>query len=278
MKARPLCLRHGLLVIFVVMLAAACGGPAAPTPVPNATPVLLTGPQVKYDNVQLTLPAMLGSGVSARLAPRSDAGPDEPFWAVYPEHVEFVFTGFPAADSMQQASVEVYVVSQARQMNPSVATAITELEAALGSAPTLPSGKLPVLPLLNANQVFQAQVKFLDFKNGRAIRFITQYDQGPTPINNHEIFYTFQGLTKDGAYYVAAVLPVHTPFLAPDEQPGSLLPPDGVLMPDLSSGDPVALFTGYLQSISGKLNATADNQFTPTLDVLDELMQSVEVK
>jgi len=268
----------GLLVVLAAALAAGCGAAASQAPVANETPVGIAGPQVKYDKVQLTLPSGLATGVTARIAPQGDAGPGAPFWAVFPDHTELVFAGYPVAGSLHEARIEVYSVAKSRQMNPTVATAITDLQAALSKAPTLPSGKIPALPLVDGAQVFQAQVKFLDFKTGQGIRFITQYDQGPLPINNHEIFYTYQGLTKDGQYYVAAVLPVNAAFLAPDEKPNSAVPAEGVVMPDLTSGDLGTAFAGYLQQVTGKLNSAAAGQFTPGLDALDSLMQSIEVK
>ncbi|MEO8354588.1 MAG: hypothetical protein ABI621_01610 [Chloroflexota bacterium] len=41
-------------------------------------------------------------------------------------------------------------------------------------------------------------MQVINFQNGRGIRFLTQYAQYPAPINNHELFYHFQGLTNDG--------------------------------------------------------------------------------
>ncbi len=73
--------------MLLTELATACGA-GAPTPVPSATsmrhatPVHVPGPQVKYDKVRLTVPNTLASGVNARLAPKSDAGPDAPYWTV----------------------------------------------------------------------------------------------------------------------------------------------------------------------------------------------------
>ena len=57
------------------------------------------------------------------------------------------------------------------------------------------------------------QVKYLDMKSGKGVRYLTQFNQGISPINNSELIYTFQGLTSDGKYYIAAVLPVTHPEL-----------------------------------------------------------------
>ena len=68
---------------------------------------------------------------------------------------------------------------------------------------------MPFLPLFNAAQVMHTHLQYLDFKNGQGLRYLTEFDQGIIPINNYELIYTYQGLTGDGKYYVAAVLPVN---------------------------------------------------------------------
>ena len=67
-----------------------------------------------------------------------------------------------------------------------------------------------ILPDQKAAQVFHAAEKILPFQNGTGIRYITQYSQAHFPaVDNQGLFYTFQGLTSDGEYYVSVILPVH---------------------------------------------------------------------
>lgn len=44
------------------------------------------------------------------------------------------------------------------------------------------------------------------FQSGEGVLLLTQYsqDMAPTPVNNEELTYNFQGITKDRKYYVAA--------------------------------------------------------------------------
>ena len=67
---------------------------------------------------------------------------------------------------------------------------------------------MPLLPINNAGQVLHARVHYLDFDNGSGMGYLTQITMGPSRINNQELFYTFQGLTADRAYYVVAFFPV----------------------------------------------------------------------
>jgi hypothetical protein len=96
---------------------------------------------------------------------------------------------------------------------------------------------------------------------------VTWYSQGDWPINNRELLYTYQGLTRDGKYYVAAVLPVALPGLPADAQDTDNLP----------SG----FTTHYIQYVADTA-AMIDQQpagaFTPDLGKLDAMMQSIEIE
>jgi hypothetical protein len=87
------------------------------------------------------------------------------------------------------------------------------------------------------------------------------------PINNYELIYTDQGLTDDGKYYVAAVLPVNNPSLPAD---GNVT---GNEPPEFTSDFPT-----YLTNVVQALNPQAANTFTPDLTQLDALMSSLEIK
>ena len=126
---------------------------------------------------------------------------------------------------------------------------------------------MPFLPLFNAQQVMHAHVQYLDFQDGQGLRYLTQFDQAFIPINNNELIYTYQGLTSDGRYYVAAVLPVNHPSLPADAAVTGNEPPE-------FTSD----FPTYLQNVVASLNPQAANTFTPDLTQLDAMMSSLEIK
>ncbi len=113
---------------------------------------------------------------------------------------------------------------------------------------------------MNAQQVFHAQVARLSFGGGEGIRYLTAYAQGPWPLSDSEIYYTFQGLSADGQYYVSAQFPVRS----------NILPET----PDASAVDP-ATFQTQLDQTVGQLNTLAPEQFTPNLHMLDALVESM---
>lgn len=141
---------------------------------------------------------------------------------------------------------------------------VEALRALLESRPADPENELPRLPLINAAQVFHAQVKYLDFENGGGVRYITQYSQDVIPIVNQHLFYTFQGLTQDGAYYVSAQFPIKTTALA-DE-------------PTIEDWNAFAAgYQDYLAETVGELNSLRSDDFEPDLELIDNVIQSLVV-
>jgi hypothetical protein len=129
---------------------------------------------------------------------------------------------------------------------------------------------LPFLPWINMKQTFCARPQILEFQNGKGVRYISYYSQGPNPVLDREVFYTFQGLTEDGAFYVSAFFPVQTGVF-PTEVPAC--PRCGE--PDY---DPFSEWTATLIEQLTALNAQPANDFAPSLNVLDDLIQSISIR
>jgi hypothetical protein len=110
------------------------------------------------------------------------------------------------------------------------------------------------------------------FQSGKGVRWLTQYAQYSAPVNNHELFYHFEGLTSDNKYYVIAVLPVTAPILPESENPDASVPEGGVPIPT-----DIGVNNGYYISVTEKLNTLAPDEYTPSLSKLDTLIQSILV-
>ena len=195
-----------------------------------------------------------------------------PPWELYPPYLEFSFTGYVRSDTRVIPQLLVYPVADYERLNEAAAEIIQETRQALAGRPAVPQHP-PILPIFNANQVIRAQFQYVDFANGTGLRFIAQYAQNIGPINNSRLFYTFQGITADGAYYVAAILPVSAPVL-PDNSDAPT-PPEGVAFPGYDQPD---LFDDYLADVTEVLNNLPADQYSPSLETLDILMKSVTVK
>lgn len=193
--------------------------------------------------------------------PASAGGPP---WEAAPQYRRVTLQGYPVTAHLIKPQIFVYPAQELAGFNDSAGKMVTDLQALLQNQQ--PGKTLPFLPLYNAAQVMHAQVQYLDFKNGKGVRFLTQFDQAPIPINNYELIYTFQGLTSDGKYYVAAVLPVTHPDL-----PNT---------PQLSTEQVAEMnnFQASLEKTVTRLEQQPTSSFTPDLAKLDALVQSIEVK
>jgi hypothetical protein len=81
------------------------------------------------------------------------------------------------------------------------------------------------------------------------------------------LFYSFQGVTRDGRYYVAAVLPVNYPGL-PENAMAQLTPTD------LFWSD----FPSYMAGVQKTFDEARSGAFSPDLTSLDAMMASLEVR
>jgi hypothetical protein len=143
----------------------------------------------------------------------------------------------------------------------------TGVDLSLCAQPIRGEPALPFLPWINMQQTFCAQPQIVEFQNGKGVRYISYYSQGPNPVLEQEVFYTFQGLTEDGEFYVSAFFPIETGIF-PTEPPAC--PQCGE--PDY---DPFAEWNAVLIEQLNRLNELPANEFAPSLKVLDELIKSM---
>jgi hypothetical protein len=192
------------------------------------------------------------------------ASPDAPYWEAAPQYRRLTLQGYPVSNHLFKPQIFIYPVADLASANEAMSKIAANLQVFLQTQQT--GDQLPFLPLFNAAQELHAQVQTLDFKGGKGVRFLTQPAQGMVAVNNHELVYTFQGLTNDGKYYIAVVLPVTNPALPADSK--------------LSDEKAKALndYPTYRSGMVTLLNQQAPESFTPGLNQLDELISSIEVK
>ncbi len=158
-------------------------------------------------------------------------------------------------------------------MVPDVGGIVDELKTIINSPNAPMPENLPFLPAFNAAQIFHSNEQVIQFQSGTGIRFLTQYAQAPYPVNNNSLFYTFQGITSDGAFYVSAILPINAAFLSADGNPETPLPADGIPF-DWENFENTPQ---HFELVKQKLNATDPNAFSPSLTSLDTLIQSIKI-
>lgn len=296
MKTKLIILWVGLMTIVL-----ACGG-VAPTVAPDQTaletmvaatlqahtqeaadnPTQPSGIPISFQNVSFTIPEGLATGAQSEIVPRFEDTEDVPYWSVAPEYVRFVLARTSTFHSNFDFEINVIPADEYIQMNDAAAERIPLLQQKLTSGDL--SG-ITVLPPFNAGLVIDAQPTKVAFQNGSGIRAIQQYHQAPVPITNDYLIYTYQGITKDGKYYVSIVAPIRAAFLIdqtynPDPNattPTPVVPEGGFVFPDIIEFDNLK-FEQYYRDVTDKLSQSTADQFTPSLSILDALVQSILIQ
>jgi hypothetical protein len=86
---------------------------------------------------------------------------------------------------------------------------------------------------------------------------------------DQQVFYTFQGVTDDGQFYVSALFPVQT----------GIFPTEAPACPRCGEPgyDPSVEWRTVLAGQLDQLNAQAAADFAPSLPVLDALIESIQI-
>ena len=254
--------------------------PPVPTAVPSSTPAVapFAGTAQSFDRLSLMLPAGVAAGGTGTIVAKADADSVAP-WDAAPEHIQFTLDGYTVRGALLQPQIFVYPAGAYAQLqqNGAAAKSLERLRTLVAqpAGQAVTKDQLPWVPFFNAAQIIVPQIKRVDFQKGRGVRVVTQYAQGLVAINNHELFYHFEGLTHDGQYYVVAILPVTAPALAENADPGAAVPAGGVPMPDLNSANPD--IAGYYAKVQQMLDGVKPGAFSPSLDQLDALIGSLTV-
>nr|BAL52725.1 hypothetical protein HGMM_F03B08C03 [uncultured Chloroflexota bacterium] len=237
------------------------------TVTPSST--ALPAPNVICNEIALYLPPSLGSSFSCDKVAAQSEGID-----IYPEHTLLTLGGYPLSNTFFQPRVYVFPIAAYQSLSEAVTERLNELQSLLGSESvpvyTFDASlhNLPFLPIFNAGQVFYAHYQKLPFQNGKGIRYLTLFAQYFAPINNYDLFYTYQGITQDGKYWISVILPVNHPSLPANAEN----PPGGLSWDQFTNN-----YGAYITEAVAMLNAQPANSFFPSLQVLDALVTGIQV-
>ncbi|WP_379713384.1 hypothetical protein [Haloferula chungangensis] len=121
---------------------------------------------------------------------------------------------------------------------------------------------LPDYPPRNAGHLVQAKVSYGDYDWGSGIFYLVQFTQGRGNYpNNSELGYLFQGLSKDGRFYVSADIRVAHP----------MLPLDSSEFPSVDSIDDAAM------QMDLSLDGQKDSSFIPSLGEVRSLISGIKL-
>jgi hypothetical protein len=251
-------------IVAGTMQAITAAAPANTSQTAATSKPATQGTSISFNNVSFVIPQGLANGTTNSTTTDIELPYINPSIGAMPQHIRVVFNGYSIHGTLLDPQIAVFKSAEYAQytdLTQQIISTLHNLQYVQGQP--LPQG-LPVGP-------FNAQVKAIDFTNGHGLRYLTQFDEAPLPVNNHELIYYYQGLTTDGQYYVQVILPLQAPFLPPDENPNSSLPASGIPF----NADQLQ---SYFSAVTQRLNTTTPDQFSPPLTALDELIQSIEIK
>jgi hypothetical protein len=222
----------------------------SPTPATNTT----------CNEISFYLDPSLAAGVQCETMPEfiSPTG-----IGTNPQYTKVSLQGYVLSDRFMKPVISIFPVDKFIALLPDVGAQVTALQALIaGGAPG--SSELPFLPIQYAHQLYSAQYGVLKFQNGSGIHFLTQYAQAYYPANNHDMIYSYQGLTSDGKYWVSIILPISNPDL-----------------PENGDNPPADLYTNpdpYYTKIAAVLNAEPLKSFNPSIVKLNDLIKSIVIQ
>lgn len=192
-----------------------------------------------------------------------------------PEHLAVTFDGEALDDAsfagrvIYLAPVEAYEALWQEAGNDSITRSIMALDALLAEQPADPQPPLPVLPQPGGVNDVAVQVAYLDVAglDATGVRWVGRFSQDLSPVMNYQLRYIFQGLTADGQTLISASYPVTTTLLPNDIQ-------------DMTEDEMVAFEAdpqGYLEATASALSFLAPADFSPSLDALDAMIQSLTI-
>lgn len=256
--------------IFIA-LTQAIPGEFQPTEAP-ASP----GTTVTYQPLTVTIPQGVASGASGTNFPRVD-GEDAAQWQKTPGHLQVSLGDYYVLQGKaNQPAIYIYPASDYALMLPAAFESIHRLQNYLYDPANVPAlDQLPNVPFFNAKLLFASHIQPVSFQNGSGVRFLAEYGQSPASANNTDLFYQFIGLTRNGEYYIVAILPVSSPVLAETPDAGAPLPERGIPYP--FAANPNANMDAYYIDVTELLNVQLPETFTPGLAELDALIQSMRV-
>jgi hypothetical protein len=228
--------------------------------------ILEEPPDIIYEGVEFSFSSSIAQNSNPATIQGQNRGEESMPGDTYPTHIEFTFGNYAVGDQFHTPMIMIYPVEDYYAISPFAADIIDRLKQTLITQPAGGSfTDFPFLPMWNAAQIFSSKVSYFDFENGSGVRYLTMYGQALWPVDNQNLFYTYQGLTYDHQYYIAAVLPVNHMGL----------PNEGQIDDYLAFEEN---WDTYIADTLAWLEAQDPNTFLPSLNDLDAMMASFKIK
>lgn len=122
-----------------------------------------------------------------------------------------------------------------------------------------------------------AKVKNASFQSGKGVFFLTQNVQEKDIVNNGHLEYDFQGISRDGKYYLLAQHSARVSFLPDDYHVGKF---EDYTMPDTikRSESEEKEYDKYIVKITKRLENLPADQFEPNLNESEKIISTLKIK
>lgn len=241
--------------------------PQADEPVPTLTQAVPSNPRFDFQGVSFDLIPAVYSAAAGTVTPVEKGEDGMTGWmGPSPENIRVALQGYALPQAWIEPQMLVYPIQDYAVINAPAGEMAGRLDAVM-RAVEIKEDSMPFLPFWNAGQVFYSRPEIKPFQNGRGVRYLTCYAQALVKIDTACLFYTFQGLTSDGKYYVSAIFPVGLAALNTPELQARF---------DEVMSDP-GKYEAYLTEINQVLASANPDAFTPKLSDLDALAASLSV-
>jgi|FLYN01.1.fsa_nt_gi hypothetical protein len=224
---------------------------------------------VAFDGINLTFDPALAGNVNLTRYPGDPA--ELGFGFAEPVHTQFTFyNAFPVPESIGDAigGVRVYRTADFEGYEEHE-NRLAALQSLLEERPDLAdfealhtedanANALPFIPVYAAAQVIRARTQYIETDEVEGIAYLTIYQEGVEPFER--ALWTFQGISSDGAYYIAAIFNVTSDVFPAD-----------------SSDFAPERFNEYRAKMVAWLNEAEPASFAPGLPALEALVESIEI-
>ncbi|HEX8229019.1 MAG TPA: hypothetical protein VF826_06870 [Chloroflexia bacterium] len=231
--------------------------------------------------LRFTYDTSLGHTIVCDDVPQHEILPNEPYWQAHPAYTKIQFSGYPFPNSFGLGpTIYIFPIDdvQGGYRSPFLGEQedlwlkeVNALEAVLRDRPTwtpptwevgeqMPT--VPLLPLINAGNIYLAKQQYMSFRNGSGVRYLAQITQDASPPSQEDTFYIFEGISEKHALYnkreyITAIFPA---FLAAPQ----------VATTNASSTEQARL-------IANMLERAESGDFNPDLRLLDDMVASFQV-
>ena len=245
--------------------------PATLLPQPTATPVPAINAQLNQ-GVTLNLNSVAAKA-RGQLAPATINKRSYIDLDAVPEHLRVLFDEDAEPKAFDPRTRQLLILPIAEYGKLFGATtsqqfndALVKLQAALKTPSLVAQRELTLLPTSGLQHALAAQVRPLSFNGGSGVRFVTQFTQEITPVTSSSLTYVFQGMTSDGAYFVAGYFPIASSAVSSD---ASQVTKDER---DRFKKDYNAYIISAVQTLD-----TNEQSFTPAMAALDGMLTSLTI-